>query len=339
MTGCATWEFLTFLFMLKIAILGAGQIGSRHLQALAGLEESAEVTLVDPSDEALGVAQDRFLQAADETARRQIALSLKHEPSELKENLDVAIIACSSAQRADVCRALLAASRVQFVILEKFLFPRAEDYADLEARFRRAGTLAWVNQWLSSVHAFHRVVAWAGKWPPQISVSGRGWGLCCNAVHYIEWFDALTGRGTLRLAASDFGTVFPSKRLGYREIAGTLRVEADGGGWIEMACEEGAPGESIRLRLDSETRSIQAEFFGDRLVCRFGEEKGASAETIRVPMQSRLTHFHVHALMQRGDCALPRLERSTAHHLLVLKPFLEHFRKSDPSVGDACPVT
>ena len=45
---------------LNVSIIGSGQIGSRHLQALAHLQESVRIQLVDPSQSSLEVACQRF---------------------------------------------------------------------------------------------------------------------------------------------------------------------------------------------------------------------------------------------------------------------------------------
>ena len=42
-----------------ITIMGAGQIGSRHLQALCHLENPTRIDLVDPSDESLKTGEQK----------------------------------------------------------------------------------------------------------------------------------------------------------------------------------------------------------------------------------------------------------------------------------------
>ena len=42
--------------MKTIAIIGAGQLGSRHLQALVAVDFPLTVQVVDPSNEALKIA-------------------------------------------------------------------------------------------------------------------------------------------------------------------------------------------------------------------------------------------------------------------------------------------
>jgi predicted dehydrogenase len=48
--------------MKSIVIIGAGQLGSRHLQALRLIDEPIRIQVVDPSHESLKVAEERFNQ-------------------------------------------------------------------------------------------------------------------------------------------------------------------------------------------------------------------------------------------------------------------------------------
>ena len=45
-----------------ILLIGAGQIGSRHLQALALSDINIEISVVDSSTASLAVAKDRYKQ-------------------------------------------------------------------------------------------------------------------------------------------------------------------------------------------------------------------------------------------------------------------------------------
>jgi ubiquinone/menaquinone biosynthesis C-methylase UbiE len=46
--------------MVNIAVVGAGQIGSRHLQALSLIDREARLQIVDPSSQSLATAKERF---------------------------------------------------------------------------------------------------------------------------------------------------------------------------------------------------------------------------------------------------------------------------------------
>jgi saccharopine dehydrogenase-like NADP-dependent oxidoreductase len=54
--------------MMNIVIIGAGHLGSRHLQALAHLEEQAFVQVIDPSEDSRTIAEKRFKEACQATA-------------------------------------------------------------------------------------------------------------------------------------------------------------------------------------------------------------------------------------------------------------------------------
>ena len=49
----------------KIAIVGAGNIGSRHLQALAKVNYNLAITVIDPSNEALKLANERYNEVSN----------------------------------------------------------------------------------------------------------------------------------------------------------------------------------------------------------------------------------------------------------------------------------
>ena len=326
--------------MPTLAILGCGQIGSRHLQSLALLEEAAEIHLVDPSEQSLRVALERFHQVVSPASAGEFRLYQHNSADSLPRSLDVAIIASSSMQRAALCESLLAASEPRFIILEKFLFPRVVDFARVENLLIAKRIPAHVNQWLAATDAFRRIAADFLGSPVRMRVSGTGWGLCCNAVHYIEPFQYLAGRASLSLERTDFLEGFhDSKRSGYREIFGELAISAADGSRLELACDPGPAEDAIHIRIANSRRAVAIEFLLDRFECRFEQDGQTTDAALPIPMQSQLTHLLVRDLLSTGTCRLPDLATSSTQHLLILNAFLDHFRKFDPSVWETCPIT
>lgn len=326
--------------MSTFAILGCGQIGSRHLQSLALLDEAAEIHLVDPSDEALRIAKERFAQAVPPAQTSAFRIVQHGSTNTLPAALDVVIVACNSMQRASLCTSLLEASNPRFIIFEKFLFPRVADFARVENLLRERQIPAYVNQWMSATESFRRIAKDFMGSPLQMLVSGRGWGLCCNAVHYIEPFQYLTGRTALRLEKTDFQEGFQdSKRAGYREIFGALTISAPDGSQLRLTCDPGPVEEAIHINLSNGRLAVAIEFYMDRFECRFEKSRQNWQATLPIPRQSQLTHLFVRDLLATGKCNLPDFTTSSAQHCLVLNAFLDHFRKYDPSIGETCPIT
>ena len=77
--------------MLNLAIVGAGQIGSRHLQALTRLEGKANIQLVSPSDQSLENCKKRLLEISAKTQRNK-TITFHKTIDDLRDVLDLVIV-------------------------------------------------------------------------------------------------------------------------------------------------------------------------------------------------------------------------------------------------------
>ena len=299
--------------MLQIALIGAGQLGSRHLQGLALLDRPARVTVVDPFDSSLATAKERFAQIAQDRVEAVFTRSF----ADLPARLDGAVVATGADTRRAAIERLLERSRVQVAMLEKVLFQRLDDYAAVGALLEKSGTRAWVNcsqrLWPFFSDLRPRTL---GKSDVRITVRGAQWGLGCNAIHNLDLLPFLTGDGQLRLeTALDAGTV-PSKRPGFIEFTGTLSAFGERGNRvIQTSDREGdAP-----FEIAVETPELQATW-------RNGDS---------TPFQSQLTHTVIAEMIDRGTSALPAYAESARMHIAMLGAFLAHLGGG----ATACAIT
>ena len=169
--------------MLQIALIGAGQLGSRHMQGLALLEAPARVTVVDPFAASLATAQERFAQVKQQNVEAVFTQSF----DELPQALDGAVVATGADRRREAIERLLARSRVRVALLEKVLFQRIEDYGAVGTLLDKSGTRAWVNC-SQRLWPFFRDLRpkTLGKSSVRIVVRGTQWGLGCNAIHNLD---------------------------------------------------------------------------------------------------------------------------------------------------------
>ncbi len=320
--------------------------------ASALLEGGAAIHLVDPSQDSLALCQARFAETVAPGKHKQFCLFLHSHCQELPQTLNAAIIASGSMQRAQLCQELLSASTTRLLLLEKFLFPRVAEYAQVLDLIRAERVPTYVNQWLATTPSFHKILSNLGisidlesrsctrHGPVKMRVWGVGWGLCCNAVHYLEPFQVITGNEHPILSEAAFSPGFvESKRNGYRELLGHLRFNARDGSRLELACEDGPPADFINIEIEHQDNHVHFDFFLDRFECTFHCGGKSWEETLPIPRQSQSTHVILETFLQSSVCGLPDLSTSSAQHLLVLNPFLDHFRKYDPGIGDICPIT
>ena len=91
--------------MVNVAIIGAGQLGSRHLQGLARVETPLAIHLLDPSESSLALARSRYDEVAGVASPHR--LHLCREATQLPDQLDVAISATTAHHRLSSLRQVL----------------------------------------------------------------------------------------------------------------------------------------------------------------------------------------------------------------------------------------
>ncbi|WP_162047622.1 Gfo/Idh/MocA family oxidoreductase [Vibrio taketomensis] len=101
-------------------MIGAGQLGSRHLQALAQLDDQFSVYVLDPSERSLEVAQLRYQEVVQEISPDVTYLSDIDNIAGM--NIDVCIVATNADIRLGVIKQLVDKLKVKHLILEKYFF-------------------------------------------------------------------------------------------------------------------------------------------------------------------------------------------------------------------------
>lgn len=321
--------------MKHIAIVGAGQLGSRHLQGLANVTIPCTLYMVDPAQESLDLAKQRFCEMPDNT--NIFALhSLKHI-SELPKQIDLAILATTADVRLKLLEGLLSQSEVKYVVLEKVLFQREDDYGYADQLLRSQGVKAWVNCPRRMFNIYKQLRDFFSEEPVlSMQVSGGDWGLGCNGVHFIDIFSYLTGK---LVDSYDSGQLdcgfYPGKRPGFIEFGGTLIGRAgDSRLWLTAA--NGSTARHL-IMLRTEQRScIIDEQAGQAWF--MNEQQGWRNESFVLPYQSQLTGDVCMAILLRGICDLPEYSASAAMHLPFIRVLQKHIAKSDQQIK-ICPIT
>ena len=110
----------------RIAIIGAGQLGSRHLQGLTKIKQVIQITMIDSNPSALEIARQRFIEMPENPLIQSVAYLDSLE--EFDEPVELAIIATNADQRRNVIEELVSNSRVKYLILEKVVFQSVADF-------------------------------------------------------------------------------------------------------------------------------------------------------------------------------------------------------------------
>lgn len=322
--------------MYSIAIIGCGQLGSRHLQGMANSKHRHMIYIVDPNQAALEVAVQRWNAMQNPSGSEVVA---DQDFSSLPPHLDFVVIACSADIRFDLLTKLLGGHKVRYLLLEKVLFQRLEYYDAAVKLIAATGTTAYVNCARREFDVYRDIKQMLrSERLVELEVFGGAWGLGCNAVHFLDLFDHLTGELPIAIDASGLvaGTV-PSKRQGFVEFTGTLTGTSASG--IRATLHAIDSVESAPLVTLKTTRgTIVVDEAGGSLLHRV-EPGQWNSVNFKLPLQSEATGQLADKLLETGNCDLPSLVRSAAIHEPLLQAFLSHLGHFDKQKQSLCPIT
>jgi len=323
----------------RLAVIGAGQLGSRHLQALALLDRPTNLEVVDPNPASLETAKTRLSEVPPNAAPRGVQYHSRID--QLSADLDLVIVATHSDIREKVVTELLAAKRVRYLVLEKLLFQSPGSYERIASLLQRSGVKAWVNcprrLWPQYVDLKARLAGF--RWL-DLSVTGTQWGLGSNAIHFLDLLSFLGGPTDFKLSGELLDPeILPSKRPGFVEFGGTLCGTSSHKGHVVMTVH---PGEDLSCLLQLATDRVRFNINELEGKAWFSEAaSGWAWRELPFPrtMQSRLTHEVAQALLDGGDCGLTSFEESARLHQTLLRVFLPHLARAGKARGDSCPLT
>ncbi len=324
--------------MHNIVIVGAGQLGSRHLQSLANVALQLNIDIVDPSVESLAMAVDLFnlsLSQSNHTIKSHISLDT------IKSNkIDIAIIATNSLVRRRVIEELTDKCEVKHLVLEKFLFPQIEDYNVIAKILSSKKINAWVNC-PRRMFDFYKNIKSEMKDSSVISFTGGLWGLGCNGIHMLDLIAFLTDEDDFILNPDLLNDkLLESKRNGYIEFAGKIIGYTKSKRHTFTLASNAMVDEPFTISIITggnthvifEAAKKQVSFYPN-------SSQTIKERSLNVPFQSQLTNLVVEQLLNLGTCELTTYTESSKLHLQYLEMLLAFMQKQSGVKTEKCMIT
>jgi len=314
--------------MNRIALIGAGQLGSRHLQALVLVKHLISIQVIDSSIESLKIAEGRFKEVSADFKGQ---ISFYTDISSLDKNIDIAIVATNSKVRRGVIEQLVAHSKVNNLILEKVLFVKTEDYAAVEKLLNDNKIKTWVNC-PRRIFPFYQNLQKELSGVIHFNAVGNAWGMGCNGIHLLDLFAFFIKSNEIVLSNNLIDKrVIESKRAGYIEFTGTITGHANGHSFHITSFGNDISPLLITINTPTARYCIQEGSTSKVRVSKL-ENKWAWEE--------QLTNIVVDKLIEEGDCELTKYKESAALHLVFLTNLISFLREvnNDNSINE-CLVT
>lgn len=318
-----------------VLIVGAGQLGSRYLQGLAKCSYSLRIYVMDINADALLIAQQRWLEVSD-SKHSEKSVSFHTRIEECSKSVDVAIVATTARKRVELVAYMRQYVNVRYWILEKVLVQSTDELVKLQLAFQ-SDARVWVNT-PRRMLAWHKAIRdnLNHRTPLHLVVTGKVWGLACNAIHFLDMLAWLSGESLAHISTDGLAEKwFEAKRPGNWEVLGKLTAQFSGGSTAILIVEDG---ESFEL-------CYQFEIEDNGLTWRIDEEKGIALRSDglsipgKMPFQSEVTPILVDQILSSGQCELPTLEISAGIHRVFLDAMLAHWQKTVDVAATTVPIT
>ncbi len=317
--------------MKTVAIIGAGQLGSRHLQGLKTAKAEMDIWVMDASPESLNVAKERYDVVQSPSSK---TIHFVDRLDCLPAQLDLVIIATGSKPRATIVKSLLAHSKVTYLILEKFLFTKLIEYDEIEELLIKENVKCWVNCPRRMWESYSQIKKMIDPSLPVImEKKGKDWGMCCNSVHYIDIWQYLGGDCAFTVDLSSVEpAVIESKRKGYIELYGEERFTSEKRDELVLASYSEYNGTSCVTIKNGNKIIVFDEATGNWSI---NEEH----YSVKTPFQSILTGQLADEIFETGKCKLSLYAESINYHKPYLKIIMEFVNKLQGIKSDSCPIT
>lgn len=316
----------------NIAIIGAGQLGSRHLQGLKKAQIPMNIFVLDASEESLAICEQRYNEIAENELVEKILFTTQWDL--LPKNIDIAIVATGSKPRCAIIHELVEHHHCRQLILEKFLFPKMSQYDEISELFRQNKVQAWVNcsrRYFDGYHKLRQLLINDG--PVHFVMEGKNWGLCCNSIHFIDLFAYLSGSKHIDFDCSGIDSeIYESKRSGYIEMTGTIKGFANNGSDLQISSYAEYEGVS-KLSVMSQHHTVDIYEGQNKMLV-----DGAEWE-LGLSYQSDLTGKYTQDIITTHDLSLATYEESALLHQQILPCFQDIFNKLMGTQSDLCPIT
>ncbi len=325
--------------LINVAVIGAGALGTRHLQAIAQMDREVGIWVVDVSEISLENAKKLYEQVPHESVR---SINFVTEISAIHDELDAVVVATSSEPRARVVEEILTTKKVKYMVLEKFLFPRVGDYGHIEKLIHEYDCKVWVNCVYRMWPSYQKLRDLLKNEPRLYYImNGSNWGLACNAIHNIDLIAFLTGSSE----EFEFDTSFldlghtNSKRDNYIEFTGTLVGKSQKCPFFCITSSKDGNVLPFSEIVGDQIRCVVSEPWQKATIYRAENNWEPIEMVFETPYQSQLTGKLISEIMDTENCSLPTYDESIKLHLPLLKAFMAHLKKETGKDVNICPIT
>lgn len=306
-------------------LVGCGNIGFRHLQAMCDVPTPLEIVVVEPNAEHHDRIEGQFASAAHTQHRFELTRTLPERSGPLA----LVVVATTAAQRRRVIDDVLARFKVVVMIFEKILFQTERDLEEVGSMLETVDVNAFVNCGRRTFDGYREIREQLER-PIDVTVDGQQLGLASNMVHFLDLVEYLNDAALTTLDGAGLVPGFRhGKRPGEIEIFGAVAAHLDNGATLRLTSLDQGPMRVDVLLTAADGRVVAIDELA-RQRLEGGEVAPFDAQNV-----SEAVEVYEDAV-NRGRCSLTPYADSVRQHQLFLSVVRKHLGLAH---DEPCPVS
>ena len=324
----------------RIAIVGCGQMGSRHLVAIIKLGGQLNIQVVERNPSNHVLAQKRLQEVL--TSGQSVEIKWYKDIAELDGLPDLTIVATKAARRVEILRELAKMGHNRFLI-EKIVCQSVEEYDDLLETFENLKIKAWVNCTQPYFPVYKKAIEVMRNDGELIfnAIAGN-LGLGCNVIHLLNLFLTMTGdhRDIHIDGRSLFPALLPNKRgKPFVEFAGSIIATTSNQSFATISFHHRNNSPLLINAMSKNWRLFVDEGNGKALLSTKKNDWQWEELEFKMRYSSELTTEVANSIMEEEDCKLPEIKDCYFIHKELFKIFNEHIKSICNENVVLCPIT
>lgn len=304
----------------NIVIIGTGNIGRRHLQAVSALDLPAGIACYDSRPDALESLPGFCAENGVDVSRIQVIEKIEELNRAVTKETAV-IVATTAKGRKDIIASLIARQPLA-ILAEKPLCQSLKEYdqiVSLAAKYRVPVYVNFSRHMLDFYQDIHSQINDAKRKSFYAHFPG---GMACIGIHMLELMTWMLGAKTFKLISSSCGKVYETKRQGFYDFSGEMLIEANKGGMAYLSATEKE--DVFSIGIFSESAEFVVYEFAKKMV-RADSSRNAQFSDIHIPFTSQLTDKVIRELeARRATSLLPDISHCRLAHKILFEYMAAH---------------
>jgi|TARA_B110000438_G_scaffold289928_1_gene325046 predicted dehydrogenase len=319
--------------MRKIVLVGSGDIGSRHLQALCKSTEETAIEIIEQNEKAINRTKSRLDEV--KFSKDKIKFKWKKTIQDCSNESDLVIVATLAEGRAKIIKELLEKNHTRFII-EKMVCQSQSEYDMILENMNKYNARGWVNTRYRYFDFYKKIKSRLKLAPIHISVTSSFAGLSTGTIHYMDLFNWLTETDDIKLNGDMIlPKILSSKRSEKLvEFSGLINGKSEYGSIsITYLPEDKIP---HVVSIEGQEGYVIIDEISNKIL-------NASENFAHMQYQpdyiSNITTKIVKDILNNNNCELPTIQDLYNSHMGLFQIFNNHLEKSGNEKRALCPIT